>query len=217
MTNLIFAIAGLIIVILVIFMVTSKYKPANDTIIPSPVDVQSPKLNFALPDSTTSSTQVPFPILKKEEISGKKVKLETDKGDIGIELFDDIPVASSNFLYLVGKHFYDGLIFHRVIRGFMIQGGDPKGDGTGGPGYAFVDEPSNRNYKRGIVAMANAGPNTNGSQFFIMQQDNQLPRNYTIFGQVISGLDTVDAIANSQVGTNDRLLQPTVIKKATLE
>ncbi len=126
--------------------------------------------------------------------------LHTDAGDITIILnAKGTPVTVNNFVTLAQKSFYDNTIFHRAIKGFMIQGGDPNGDGTGGPGYKFDDEPFTGEYKRGTVAMANAGPNTNGSQFFIMHADYPLPKNYVIFGQVIRGLETVDAIANAPV------------------
>ncbi len=111
------------------------------------------------------------------------------------ELFDgDAPMTVSNFVALTMRGFYDGLTFHRVVPGFVIQGGDPSGNGTGGPGYKFDDEPVHRDYDEGIVAMANSGPNTNGSQFFIMLADNPLPKQYTIFGKVTSGMDVVHKI-----------------------
>ena len=105
----------------------------------------------------------------------------------------------NNFVFLACQGFYNGTPFHRVIKGFMLQGGDPTGTGTGGPGYRFNDEPVTRSYVRGTLAMANAGPNTNGSQFFIMHQNYALQPNYVIFGQVTEGLDVVDAIANTPV------------------
>ena len=103
---------------------------------------------------------------------------------------------------LARQGFYDNTIFHRVIEGFMIQGGDPEGNGTGGPGYQFDDEPFSGGYTRGTVAMANSGPNTNGSQFFIMHADNDLPKNYVIFGKVTSGMDVVDKIATAPVASS---------------
>src|SRR3990167_994519 len=128
--------------------------------------------------------------------------LKTTAGDIVIALnAKETPKTVNNFVYLARKGFYNNTIFHRVIKGFMIQGGDPKGDGTGGPGYKFADESFTGEYTRGTVAMANSGPNTNGSQFFIMHADNPLPKNYVIFGKVISGLDVVDRIANAPVKT----------------
>jgi cyclophilin family peptidyl-prolyl cis-trans isomerase len=128
--------------------------------------------------------------------------LRTNKGNIAIELFAaEAPRTVNNFVFLAREGYYDGVIFHRVIKGFMIQSGDPKGDGAGGPGYRFADEqPVTRKYTKGIVAMANAGPNTNGSQFFIVHgADAGLPPSYTIFGQVVSGLETVDLLANTPV------------------
>lgn len=122
--------------------------------------------------------------------------LHTEKGDIEIALAASAtPITVNNFVFLAREKFYDGVIFHRTIPGFMIQGGDPTGTGMGGPGYQFEDEPFTGEYKRGTVAMANAGPDTNGSQFFIMHADYPLPPNYVIFGQVTKGLEAVDAIA----------------------
>lgn len=136
-----------------------------------------------------------FPgVLPNDQWENKLVTIHTAKGDIVIKMLPDAPKAASNFVFLAHDHFYDGLTFHRVEPGFVIQGGDPNGNGTGGPGYQFADEPVTRKYTRGIVAMANAGPNTNGSQFFIMLADTPLPPQYTIFGEVVSGMDVVDAI-----------------------
>ncbi len=130
--------------------------------------------------------------------------LKTTEGDITVQLnASKVPVTVNNFVTLAKKGFYNNTIFHRVIKGFMIQGGDPKGDGTGGPGYTFEDEPFDDEYKRGTIAMANAGPDTNGSQFFIMHQDYDLPPNYTIFGKVVSGIEVVDKIAEAQVSTSE--------------
>jgi len=127
--------------------------------------------------------------------------MKTTVGDIELELFTDkTPITVNNFVTLAQKKFYDNVIFHRVIKGFMIQGGDPTGTGSGGPGYKFKDEPFDGEYTRGTLAMANSGPNTNGSQFFIMHQNTPLPKNYVIFGKVTTGLETVDAIANAPVG-----------------
>lgn len=142
--------------------------------------------------------------MKKTAKTNKAKKLtailHTEKGDVTVSLnSDQTPITVNNFVSLAKKGFYNKTIFHRVIKGFMIQGGDPKGDGTGGPGYKFDDEPFTGEYTRGTVAMANAGPNTNGSQFFIMHADNPLPKNYVIFGKVTKGLDVVDKIAESEV------------------
>ncbi|HOE74573.1 MAG TPA: peptidylprolyl isomerase [bacterium] len=136
-------------------------------------------------------------ILPKEQITGKTALIKTNKGEIKIELYGDrAPRTVSNFVDLANKGFYDGLTFHRVEPSFVIQGGDPEGVGTGGPGYFFEDEPVIGEYVRGTVAMANSGPNTNGSQFFICLDDlrGKLEKKYNLFGKVISGMDTVDKI-----------------------
>lgn len=132
-----------------------------------------------------------------------KAILSTNKGEMTIDLFvKETPLTVNNFVFLSKEGFYNGTIFHRIIKDFMIQSGDPSGDGTGGPGYTFADEKITRDYKRGIVAMANSGPNTNGSQFFILHKDYKLPKKYVIFGKVIEGIETVDAIAQVSVVDN---------------
>lgn len=153
-----------------------------------------------------------------------KATIETNKGIIEVELFPaDAPKTVENFTTLAQKGFYNGGIFHRVIKDFMIQGGDPTGTGRGGPGYTFADELNpqaesyTRGYVRGTLAMANAGPNTNGSQFFIMHKDVPLPHSYTIFGRVTTGLETVDAIATSPVSADDKPLQDIIIQKITVQ
>lgn len=148
--------------------------------------------------------------------------MKTSAGEITIELnAKGAPNTVNNFVYLAKNKFYDGTIFHRAIKGFMIQGGDPSGDGTGGPGYKFDDEPFTGEYTRGTIAMANAGPNTNGSQFFIMHADYGLPKNYIIFGQVTAGLDVVDKIAMAPVtlsanGENSKPVAPVKIESVTI-
>ena len=158
--------------------------------------------------------------------------IETDKGPIEIEFLpSDAPKAAENFRLLAEHGYYDGLTFHRIIRGFMIQGGDPSGDGTGGEsawGGTFEDEikqdsPLYRDgYRRGVIAMANAGPNTNGSQFFIMHQDYGLPPNYVIFARVTKGIEVVDALADTPTrlgadGGQSQPLTPPTIKKVTIK
>ncbi len=150
--------------------------------------------------------------------------LHTNKGDIVIDLFaSEDPVTVNNFVFLAKQGFYNNVPFHRVIKGFMIQTGDPTGTGRGGPGYRFNDEKVTRDYTRGTVAMANAGPNTNGSQFFIVHGDltGKLPPNYTIFGQVSEGMDVVDAIANvrvksSSMGENSVPMEPLSIESVDI-
>lgn len=141
--------------------------------------------------------------------------IRTNQGDITVRLFaDESPRTVNNFVFLAREGFYDGVIFHRVINGFMIQGGDPTGTGTGGPGYRFRDEldaSKELGYGPGILAMANAGPNTNGSQFFLMHRDNPLPPAYSVFGRTVEGLEVIDAIAKTPTGANDRPLTDVVI------
>src|SRR3989344_4357004 len=147
-----------------------------------------------------------------------KVKLETNKGDIVIKLYDDMPITTGNFKKLVSEGFYDGVIFHRVIDGFMIQGGDPTGKGMGGPGYNIKDEFTRSELDknlRGTIAMANAGPNTGGSQFFINLVDNiHLNGKHPVFGKVVEGMDVVNMIAGVETDRNDLPIEDVVIIKA---
>ena len=143
------------------------------------------------------------PAMTLDDSKSYSATIKTNHGDINVELFStDVPVTVNNFVFLAKEGFYKNGQFHRVIKDFMIQGGWPTGDGTGGPGYRFQDEPVTRSYVKGTLAMANAGPNTNGSQFFIVHgADVGLPPNYTIFGNVTSGIDVLDTIATSPVTT----------------
>jgi peptidylprolyl isomerase/peptidyl-prolyl cis-trans isomerase B (cyclophilin B) len=162
-------------------------------------------VNVLKPQSTQSMKKWnPPSVLPEAERTGKEAVIETDKGTIVFEILPDSPLAASNFITLAKGGYYDGLKFHRVVPGFVIQGGDPLGIGSGGPGYAFKDEPVKRAYDPGIVAMANSGPDTNGSQFFIMEPDSQpgsLENKYSIFGKVTSGLDVVGKIQAGDVMT----------------
>jgi peptidyl-prolyl cis-trans isomerase B (cyclophilin B) len=145
--------------------------------------------------------------------------LHTDHGAIELELFlTDAPKTVENFQTLAGKGFYDGVIFHRVIPDFMIQGGDPTGTGSGGPGYTFEDEQNQHGVVRGALAMANAGPNTNGSQFFIVTADDcsWLNGKHTVFGRVVSGMDVVDAISEVDRDASDRPKEPVIIERVEL-
>ncbi|MDD2836254.1 MAG: peptidylprolyl isomerase [Methanothrix sp.] len=147
---------------------------------------------------------------------GVKVLLKTNMGDITLQLYKDTPITSGNFQKLVEKGFYDGVIFHRIIDGFMVQGGDPTGTGCGGPGYAIKDELSRKNRNdRGTISMANAGPNTGGSQFFINLVDNNfLDSKHPVFGKVIEGMEVVDAMAKVKKGANDRPVKEVKIENA---
>jgi len=147
------------------------------------------------------------------------VTLHTSMGDVTIELFDaKMPITTENFRKLVEKKFYDGTIFHRVISGFMIQGGDPEGTGYGGPGYSIKDElPTDNRNARGTISMANSGPNTGGSQFFINVVDNnRLDPKHPAFGKVVSGMDVVDQISKVPTDQMDRPRKAVTIKKARM-
>ncbi len=148
-----------------------------------------------------------------------RATLHTNHGAIRLELFpEDAPVTVANFEKLAGEGFYDGVVFHRVIPDFMIQGGDPTGTGRGGPGYQFEDEPNQHSVVRGMLAMANAGPNTNGSQFFIVTADDcsWLNGKHTVFGRVTEGMDVVDAISNVPRDARDRPHDDVAIERVEL-
>jgi cyclophilin family peptidyl-prolyl cis-trans isomerase len=164
------------------------------------------------------------PAMRIDPAKAYSGSLQTNKGTIQVELFpDDAPVTVNNFVCLAEDGYFNNTPFHRIVKGFVIQGGDPTGTGSGGPGYKFPDEPINKDYERGTLAMANAGPNTNGSQFFIVLDDlrGNLPKNYTIFGRVTEGLDVVDAIANTPTrtgrsGENSTPTEPVTLEKVTI-
>ncbi len=201
----------IVISLILVFLFSRKQSDVMTKIIPQePVQAT---------ESTSPVEQTTASVVAKKYI----VTLKTTKGDIVIALnYDQTPNTVANFLTLSQKNFYDNTIFHRAIKGFMIQGGDPTGTGSGGPGYKFADETFSGEYIRGAVAMANAGPDTNGSQFFIMHADyNALPKNYTIFGRVIKGMEVVDAIATDEVeissnGEMSKPIEPTTILTATV-
>ncbi len=211
---------SIIIVLAVIGVSVWLYLSGNNSTNPNPqTAVQT------LPTNTTNNSAA-----KPANIT--MATLHTSMGDITFEFYDkDAPNTVANFQKLAGAGFYNGIKFHRVIKGFMIQGGDPltKDDtkmaiwGTGDPGYKFADEINAQSeiyrtgYKKGVVAMANSGPNTNGSQFFIMTADNALPPLYTIFGHVTAGQDVVDKIAGVQTTSNDRPVTAVVINSVTLK
>jgi cyclophilin family peptidyl-prolyl cis-trans isomerase len=151
--------------------------------------------------------------------------LETSAGTLDVEFFpSDAPKTVNNFVCLAKAGYYDNTPFHRIIKGFVIQGGDPTGTGSGGPGYRFEDEPVSKDYTKGILAMANAGPNTNGSQFFIVTADlrGRLPKNYTIFGEVTNGMDVVEKLESSPVtvsntGEQSKPVNPVTLTKVTVQ
>ena len=149
-----------------------------------------------------------------------RATLHTNAGPVTVELFDeDAPKTVDNFRRLSSEGFYDGLTFHRVIKDFMIQGGDPEGTGTGGPGYTFEDEPNQHRVVRGALAMANAGPNTNGSQFFVVTAEAcpWLDGKHTVFGRVVDGMDVVDTLESVETDAHDRPREPQLIDRVELD
>ena len=222
-------IGGIIVVVVLGFALRSR-TPTNQE---KTINTVSSEKHDVLPTSDSSSvtSKASLDQSKKSLTPPQQphnnmhlITLITNLGTIQFKTYDgDAPKTVDNFITLANKGFYDNLIFHRVIKGFMIQGGDPSGNGTGGPGYTFEDElnpqtESYKNgYKKGVVAMANAGPNTNGSQFFIMLENYPLPNNYTIFGYVVAGQDVVDKIGSLKTGPNDKPVEPVMMKSVKVE
>lgn len=202
---------------------TVEQYSTGDTPTPSTANdaVETPTTTVSIPIVPTDQGPVSFdraPELTIDTSQEYTATISTNLGDIVVNLFaDTAPVTVNNFVFLAEQGYYNGVIFHRVMPGFMVQGGDPTGTGRGGPGYTFDDElNAPRPYNRGILAMANAGPNTNGSQFFIMHEDYGLPYAYSIFGEVTSGMDIVDAIAATPTGPGDRPTTDIVINTVSI-
>lgn len=207
---------------------TQNTPPREDII----VNIPPPPLSNSPAESLTNTTkpvvtpskpmQLPKPSMTIDQSKTYSAVLKTSEGDITIALAaDKTPITVNNFVYLAQAGFYDESPFHRVIKGFMIQGGDPTGTGRGSPGYRFDDEPFTGTYSRGTVAMANSGPDTNGSQFFIMHTDYALQPNYVIFGHVIEGMDVVDKIATAPViasasGESSKPVTPVTIESVEI-
>ena len=230
MTERFFYITVFVLIVITILGVFTLFKNSNQL---AKSDKNSQVLSLVGDRSVKNLNEENIEVMKKIDENKKpdfildnnknyQAKLTTSEGEIIINLnTKETPITANNFVYLSEKGFYNNTIFHRVIEGFMIQGGDPLGNGTGGPGYRFDDEPFNGEYLRGVVAMANAGPNTNGSQFFIMHKDYSLPKNYVIFGEVIEGLNTVDKIATAAVqlsssGEDSSPVEPIIIEKVEI-
>jgi cyclophilin family peptidyl-prolyl cis-trans isomerase len=199
------------IIIGTIYMFSSKPKTENRSAVPT---LQQQITNMPQPQGKYKSV----PEMKIDENKKYTADIVTNMGNIEVELFSkEAPITVNNFVFLSKDGFYNGTIFHRIVKDFMIQGGDPLGTGMGGPGYKFPDEKITRDYKRGIVAMANSGPDTNGSQFFIMLKDTPLPKNYVIFGYVTKGMETVDKIAQIPAVDNGYGEQSKPTKEAKIE
>lgn len=219
-------LSGTVAIAAIIFAVASNQKnqeEARETEINSK---QETRENASVEANDADNTSSAAPALDSEYQKIMNATMKTSLGEIKIELYGDkTPITAGNFAKLAEAGFYDGVKFHRVISGFMIQGGDPltKDDaqkelwGTGGPGYKFNDEPFEGQYARGTIAMANSGPNTNGSQFFIMHADYPLPPQYVIFGKVLEGMETVDVIAALETDARDCPLNPPVIESINIE
>lgn len=219
-------LSGTVAIAAIVFAVASNQKnqeEARETEINSKQEIRE---NASVEANDADNTSSAAPALDSEYQKIMNATMKTSLGEIKIELYGDkTPITAGNFAKLAEAGFYDGVKFHRVISGFMIQGGDPltKDDaqkelwGTGGPGYKFNDEPFEGQYARGTIAMANSGPNTNGSQFFIMHEDYPLPPQYVIFGKVLEGMEAVDAIAALETDARDCPLNPPVIESINIE
>ncbi|MFA6963823.1 MAG: peptidylprolyl isomerase [Patescibacteria group bacterium] len=182
--------------VIIIILIGGYFLWPKKTIAPAKNEDNQQQITNENKESKVSTYQFPG-ALDQSQIADKKAVIKTTKGTIEFTLYaDKAPKTVSNFVYLADQKYYDGLIFHRVVPNFVIQGGDPTGTGSGGPGYKFPDEPVVGEYLAGTVAMANSGPDTNGSQFFICLEDQpSLPKSYSLFGQVTGGMDVVKNIA----------------------
>jgi peptidylprolyl isomerase len=215
-------ILGLLTAVLVLCAGCTQSAPAGTT--QATATITTPETTTFAAASPQATTAAPASAMATAPaaLSGKKVRLETSMGNITIALDPAMPITAGNFETLVKKGYYDGVIFHRVINGFMIQSGDPTGTGRGGPGYTIQDEPTNETNSHGAVAMANTGfPNSGGSQFFINLVDNNARQpgfdsHYPVFGNVVEGLDVVDAIGNVPTDSSDRPLQNVTIIRAVM-
>ena len=201
---------------IIIFLLLSFCSSGNEEIAEE-AEVQIDTTTITIGEEMSDKIYDKQPEMNINTNSSYTAVIKTNLGDMTVEFFtDDAPITVNNFISLSKDGYYDNVIFHRVISGFMIQGGDPSGTGHGDygkyPGYKFDDELNNqRPYEKGILAMANAGPNTNGSQFFIMHVDYPLPYSYTIFGQVVDGFDVIDKIASVETDSADKPTTDVVI------
>lgn len=220
-------VLALVIIVFIVgfFFISSQTSKARKAEVPN--DASNNSINStdkSMGKNTGSAKQENngAPAMTIDENAKYTAVLNTTEGTIKIQLNAlQTPITVNNFVTLAEKGFYNGTIFHRVIDGFMIQGGDPEGTGAGGPGYRFDDEPFEGEYTRGTIAMANAGPDTNGSQFFIMHKDYPLPPNYTIFGKVVEGIEVVDKIATAKTtmsmsGENSKPINPVSVSSVEI-
>ena len=214
MKNLPWILGGLLVTAGVLFTLVTAGSQDNTNLANNTTNPQNSNQETKVDKKTYSAAPA---ILAQAELVGKKARFETSQGTFIVSLFGDkTPKTVSNFIFLAKEGFYNDLTFHRVIAGFMIQGGDPAGNGTGGPGYQFEDEfePSLTFSKPGLLAMANAGPNTNGSQFFItVSNPTHLNNRHTIFGEVVEGYEVVEKISKVEADSSDKPLNAVTIKK----
>jgi len=216
---------GIVLVVIILFA-TKKPEPTNQDLkkviseqnkgSSNSNPVESNKLES---NQNMQKTKMPLPSQIIDTNKTYFAQIETSQGKFKVKLYaKEAPLTVNNFVYLANSKYFDGLIFHRVIKDFMIQGGDPIGNGTGGPGYSFPDEQSGKKLVKGSLAMANAGPNTNGSQFFIVTAESTpwLDGKHTNFGEVIEGMDVVNKIGNTKTGNGDRPVENIVIKKVEI-
>jgi len=214
MKNLPWILGGLLVTAGVLFTLVTAGSQDNTNLANNTTNPQNSNQETKVDKKTYSAAPA---ILAQAELVGKKARFETSQGTFIVSLFGDkTPKTVSNFIFLAKEGFYNDLTFHRVIAGFMIQGGDPAGNGTGGPGYQFEDEfePSLTFSKPGLLAMANAGPNTNGSQFFItVSNPTHLNNRHTIFGEVVEGYGVVEKISKVEADSSDKPLNAVTIKK----
>ncbi|MFC1647138.1 peptidylprolyl isomerase [Patescibacteria group bacterium] len=209
---------GILIFVILIFFLDNTSENKN---IDNKSQTKDDKIQEKISNKTADDPPIPNENMKKtyskppqmqiDNLKSYHANIKTSKGEISVRLFaNETPVTVNNFIFLAREGFYDKVVFHRIMENFMIQGGDPIGNGTGGPGYSFEDEPIKREYKRGTIAMANSGKNTNGSQFFIMHKDYPLPKNYVIFGSIEDGdsnsyevLDSIATVKTTDNGTGE--------------
>lgn len=219
-------LSGAVAIAAIAFAVANNQKNQEEAQETGINNKQEIRENASVEANDADNTSSAAPALDSQYQKIMNATMKTSLGEIKIELYGDkTPITAGNFAKLAEAGFYDGVKFHRVISGFMIQGGDPLTKdnaqkelwGTGGPGYKFNDEPFEGQYARGTIAMANSGSNTNGSQFFIMHADYPLPPQYVIFGKVLEGMETVDAIAALETDARDCPLNPPVIESINIE
>lgn len=210
---------GIVLVVIILYSTKAPQENNQDLKNVLNSNTTQPVSNKLESKQNMQKTQMPLPTQLIDPNKTYYAKFETNQGSFKVKLYTkEAPLASNNFVYLATNKYFDGLVFHRIIKDFMIQGGDPLGNGTGGPGYAFPDEQTGKPLVKGSLAMANAGPNTNGSQFFIVTAKSTpwLDGKHTNFGEVVEGMDVVEKISNVKKGANDRPLENVTLIKVEI-